>query len=387
MKTQLKSILTICLLIVAAISHSQTIAVADFNTSGVHATPKIVAKLARLELIKTNKYVVMDEADMDEVLPDSVYTDCYGKKCLTEMGQILNVPYILSGSIDGLGNKIVISIKLIDVKSKTISASHFMEFDNQEAELQRMLGITIQEMFELPTDAEIKKRLSFKNEVIISNNVGKLNNSGPRIGVSFIHESELYEFYQREEMQGGLGIYPAMTNLGYQFEGQYIGTENFSALAECIINVGGMEQGQFVPSISILNGFRFGNAGWEFAFGPSFGFRRVSMGSFDESGYYSTEKDQRDAHQKAWFNNPENYDENGYLINPYVPLDDNLFSEYLDRRGDLKINTNWIMGFGRTFKAGALNIPVNLYYSYNRYGGIIGASVGFNVTNQKFSIN
>lgn len=387
MKTTLKLIVAIGWLLYGNLSYSQTIAVTDFHTAGVHATPKIVAKLARLELIKTNKYVVMDEADMNEILPDSSQVNCYGKKCLTELGAILKVPYLLSGSVDGIGNKIVISLKLIDVRSKKISASHFMEFNDQEAELQRMLSITIKEMLKLPNDEEIKKRLTYNEEVIISNNVGKLNNSGPRIGVSFIHESDLYEFYRREEMQGGLGIYPAMTNLGYQFEGQYIGTENFSALAECILNVGGMEQGQFMPSISILNGFRFGKAGWEFAFGPSFGFRRVSMGSFDENGYYSTEKDQRDAHQKAWYNNPSNYNEEGHLINPYVPLSDDLFSEYLDKRGDLKINTNWIMGFGRTFKVGALNIPFNLYYSYNRYGGLIGASVGFNVTNQKFSIN
>ena len=59
----------------------------------------------------------------------------------------------------------------------------------------------------------------------------------------------------------------------------------------------------------------------------------------------------------------------------------------MDTRGDLEFNTNWLMGVGRTFKAGALNIPVNVYYSGNKYGGVIGTSVGFNVTRSKKKIN
>jgi len=148
-----------------------------------------------------------------------------------------------------------------------------------------------------------------------------------------------------------------------------------------------MEQGQFIPSFSLLNGFRFGTAGWEFAFGPSFGFRRTSLGSFSENGYYSTARDQKNAHYNEWANDPSNFDEEGNMINTYEGLDNSQFSETLDKRGDLKLNTNWLMGFGRTFKAGSLNIPFNVYYSYNKFGGLIGASVGFNVTNRKLSIN
>ena len=42
-----------------------------------------------------------------------------------------------------------------------------------------------------------------------------------------------------------------------------------------------MEQGQFIPTLSLLNGFRFGQSGWEFAFGPSFGGRRMINGLND----------------------------------------------------------------------------------------------------------
>ena len=361
-------------------ANAQTIAVSDFSTTGIYATPQIVAKLARLELIKTNKYVVMDEADMNEVLAENELENCYGKSCLVGIGEKLNVPMILSGSVDGLAGKIVISIKLLDVKTKTIKDSRSMEFDNQEVELQRMLGIILQEMHGIQPDAEVKKRLAFKNEVIISNNVGKMNNSGPRMGIAFLHESDLYDFFRRSETQGGLGITPITTNLGYQFEGQYIGTENFSALAEVIFNVSGMEQGQFLPSLSLLNGFRFGTQGWEFAFGPSFGFRRESDGFFTQQG-----KKLFGREAGRYWSRSDFYSQG--FINDDLDLANYEFTENLDKRGDVKINTNWLMAVGRTFKAGALNIPFNVYYSYNKFGGSIGTSVGFNVTKSKTNIN
>lgn len=360
---------------------AQTIAVAEFNTSGLHVTPEIAAKIARLELIKINKYVVMDEADMSEHVLEEELTNCYGKKCLVELGKKLNVPYIMSGSIDGFGNKIVVSIKLIDIENSTVKSTLSREFNNMEDELQRMIGIVIQEIHDIQPPEEITKRLAFNNEIIISDNVGKLNNAGPRMGIAFIHDSELSDFFTRKESQGGLGIRPIMTNLGYQFEGQYIGTENFSALGELIFNVGGMEQGQFIPSVSLLNGFRIGQHGWEFAFGPSFGLKRISKGYFDENGNYLRASDVNKAHALAYENNPDLWSE------PYQKLDQSIFSDHLDKQGVTKITTNWLMGFGRTFKAGALNIPVNIYYSSNKYGGMIGASVGFNVTNSKQSIH
>lgn len=369
---------------------SQTVAVPNMSTHGLHATPEIVAKLTRLELIKLEKYKVLDEFDMISIVESKPeYATCYGKTCLIELGKALDVDYVMSGSVDGLGNKIVVSLKLIDVKEETIKETRSMEFDNQEVELQRMIGIVLQEMHGMSPAPELKKSLEFKNEVITSNNVGRINNAGPRFGVSYVALGDMNEFFTRSENNGGLGIKPVITNIGYQFEGQYIGTENFSALAECVVNVGGMDQGQFIPSVTLMNGFRFGKQGWEFAFGPSFGIRKESVGLFsqeDNKYYTDTEWDQK--HYNEWLSNPENYDPStGIYHNQYERLDRSVYSTNLDNRGWIKLNTSWLMAVGRTFRAGGLNVPVNVYYSNNKYGGIIGASVGFNVINSKKPIN
>lgn len=368
-----------------------TIAVANPNVNTLTIKPEAAAKMMRLELIKINKYKVYDEFDMNEVIKakEEYRTGCYGQSCLTKLGEELKVDYVMSGSIDGLGNKIVITIKIIDVKNQALYKSSVREFDNQEAEIQRMIEIVLADMHGLTVDKVLTDRLSFKNEIITSNNVGKVNNSGPRIGFAYL-AGDLNEFATRDEQYGGLGIQPFASMIGYQIEGQYVGTENFSALVEGIINVSGLEQGQFVPSISLLNGFRFGKGNWEFAFGPRFGVKSVSNGFFDSQKKYNPNYsgtkgqyfNQSDWNQYAQENGL--VDAEGNVLAPEYGYN---FTECLDKRGSKDLSTSFLVAFGKTFQAGALNIPVNIFYSSQKGGGYVGVNMGFNVQKSKQPIN
>lgn len=357
-----------------------------------------VAKLIQLELIKIDKYSVYDEFDMAEVLKEdsSNLVECYGIHCLAEMGNKLNADFVISGRFDGLPGKIAISLKIIDAKAGILHKSIVREFDNQDGEVQRMIEVLVKELHEIEPQKELVERLNFKNEVITSNNVGKINNSGPRVGYAYM-VGELNEFATRPLNQGGLDIFPGASMIGYQLEGQYVGTENFSALFEGIFNITGLEQGVFIPSLSLLNGFRFGKAGWEIAFGPSIGIKRMSNGFYDKdnllekgpNAYYS---------ESDWLNYLETndydtlyVDEYGYYQPPsaeeFFGNQDYAYSKNLDKRGNFSLTASWVFALGRTFKAGALNIPVNVFYSSTRGGGMAGVSVGFNVVKNKRKIN
>ncbi len=377
MKT-IKLITLITLICSHYISYAQSIGVAPIKTFGLFATQSTAATIARLELVKLNKYQVLDRFDMNEIENNDSFQTCYGKTCLIEYGKLLDVDYLLAGSIDGLGTKIVITLKLLDIHGERIIKTQTAEFNNQELELQRMMGIVIQEMHDMTPDPLLKKQLIYQNELITSNSIGRVNNAGPRMGLAYTVGS-VNEFVTRDELYGGLGIAPIVTNIGYQFEGQYVGTENFSAIFECLVNFTALEQGQFIPSVAFLNGFRFGRNGWEFAFGPSFSISKSSVGFFstsanllgDSEAHYWTEYE---------FNQSE-YGENGPEFYGYE------FARHGDARGRLDLNTRWLMGFGRTFRSGALNIPVNLYYSSQKGGGMVGLSVGFNITKKSSPIN
>ena len=365
-------------------AQGNSIAVSNPNVEGLYATPTICAKILQLELSKLNQYSVFDSFDMEEVyLKDSSFrNNCLSKSCLVAFGKQLDADYMITGSYDLLANKIVITLKMIDVKNNSMYKSGLREFTNQEKELQRMTEVVLKEMLGIPVNAELVDQLKFDNDIITKSNVGKVSNSGPRVGVGFM-TGDFYEFATRSYKEGGLDIFPAISMIGYQLEAQYVGTDNFSALAEFILNVNGLEQGKFLPTLSILNGFRFGKAGWEFAFGPGFTLSRTSTGDFID-GRYTTQNEYQNYWEQQYDPQTSTYDE--HWNNPdYLERIGNM-EETLDNRADVRGAFMFVMAFGRTFKAGALNIPVNIFYSSRGKGGIAGVNVGFNVTKSKSTL-
>jgi len=362
-----------------------SIAAANPNVSGVAISGESGAKMIRLELIRLGKYKVYDEFDMADVVKANpeFQANCYGQTCLIKLGEALKTDFVICGSIDGLSNKIAVTLKIVNVKNKSIEKSAIKEFANQPNEVQRMIEIVLKEMHGVEVDKVLQDRLAFKNDIITSNNVGKVNNSGPRIGIAGTI-GKVYEFATRKQENGGLEILPAVSMIGYQLEGQYVGTENFSALVEGIINVSGLEQGQFIPTFTLMNGFRFGKGNWEFAFGPGFGLKRTKEGFFDEDNkfnggadkFYSTEEVQSGSINGLAVNTQTISTQYGYEL-----------EKHAHTKGITAINTSFVFAFGRTFQAGALNIPVNLFYSSQRGGGFAGINVGFNVVKSKKSLN
>lgn len=362
-----------------------TIAAANPNVNGVALSGESGAKMIRLELIRLGKYKVYDEFDMADVVKANpeFQANCYGQTCLVKLGQALKTDFVICGSIDGLSNKIAVTLKIVNIKNQSIEKSAIKEFANQPNEVQRMIEIVLKEMHGVEVDKVLQDRLAFKNDIITSNNVGKVNNSGPRIGLAGMVGS-LYEFATRKQENGGLEILPAVSMIGYQLEGQYVGTENFSALVEGIVNVSGLEQGQFIPSFTLMNGFRFGKGNWEFAFGPGFGLKRTKEGFFDEGNkfnggadkFYSTEEVQSGSINGFAVNTQTISTQYGYAL-----------EKHAHTKGLTAINTSFVFAFGRTFQAGALNIPVNLFYSSQRGGGFAGVNVGFNVVKSKKVLN
>lgn len=374
-----------------------SIGVANPTVRGLDTKPEIAAKMIQLELSRLDQFIVYDEFDLNEVYNrlEGVKNNCHSRTCLIDLGRELGADLMITGSYDLLGDKIVISLKFIDVNAEKVKYSAIGEFNYLENELQRMTQIVLEDILKIQHDSELIKRLRYNNDPITSNKVGQINNSGPRVGVA-VMIGNVADFAQRPTSQGGLDVAPVVSMIGYQFEVQYVGTENFSALFEFIGNVSGLEQGLFIPSINILNGFRFGKNGWEFAFGPGFGISKFSQGFIDTGGRYG-KKNQYfstsdwDAYTLETYNDPsaypEYFNEYGSFIFPSIDVVDDVYrnTRIADTRGTASITTSFLMGFGRTFRAGSLNIPVNIFYSAKKGGGYAGLNIGFNVTKSKKS--
>lgn len=88
--------------------------------------------------------------------------------------------------------------------------------------------------------------------------------SGPRLGFTVLTDGVLNR--AREQVKD---LNPFLTQFGWQFESRLFRLPNgVSGLVELVPLVGGLEQGQFIPSVSGLLGLR-GPKGFEFGLGPN----------------------------------------------------------------------------------------------------------------------
>ena len=337
-----------------------SLAIISIDAKGINSDPNVVRNMVQLELEKTNKYNVMDRYDLEDILKheDVQFKDCYGKSCLVEKGKLLDVDKMLTGSIELFGDKIVVTLRLIDVREEVVEKVEAEEFLNLQEEIQKMIRISINNLLGIENDmAVVSMLVDYNNPISSPKTVLRLN--GPRMGVAYT-TGESGERLQAPEKEGGFDMFPVITQFGYQWETQYLSSGNFQALIEFVGLIGGLETGRFVPSLSFMNGFRNSKSGWEIAFGPSFKLVKYATGYYENGHWYL-----------------ENEWDYGLGENPYE------LQEQLDSRGDIRLSTNLVIAIGKTFKSGYLNIPVNVYVVPNKKGTIIGTSVGFNISKQR----
>ena len=366
--------LTIILLITVVFSRvnvltqdNQTIAILDIDAINTLYKGTEITRLLRLEAKKLKKEMILDVYDMKEIFAENNFNDtaCYSKNCGIKAGKLLNADKVVTGSIEKFGNKMIISLNLIEVKTEKIINQDVSEFINKEDEIQRMLRISIQKLMTGQPEEQLLAELTYI-ELPIKNPNNIINLNGPRMGIGIITGDGAPRLMADNDVGGfemlGFGNTAITSSMGYQYEERYIATKNFQALVEFVGLVSGMETGKFNPSITILNGFRFSKSNWEIGFGPSFKLKKVANGYYDNDNTWHRESD--------W--DAEANGENPYAIEKNV----------LDSRGRFAGDMGMVFAFGRTFQSGRLNIPLNLYVAPRKSGTTVGLSLGFNIQNQ-----
>lgn len=336
--------------------------IGGIEVRGMTSNEDILRSVIYKSIVNSKKYVVNDRYDVAEKIGADKLKSCMGKECLVSAGRELGADYALSASYEGLGDRILIAMKLVDVKTGEIVQNEIEQFESQPKELNRMTDIMIYRILGIDIDPVVAKPLIFKDNPTASVGLGKMNNSGPRMGVAIVTDQNA-DFFTRSEREGGVGGIPVLFNIGYQLEKQYVGGEKFSALFEFIGNVAGIEHGTPVPSLAILHGFRFGSGAWELAMGPSLSFKQLLSGTTDYDGQFRTYAD---------------------LVSAGVAGAEQFrYSDRPDTRGATYFSPNFVVGVGKTFRPGALNVPLNAYASFNKFGTTYGLSLGINITRSR----
>lgn len=367
MKILTQGIILTAFLLIGTYGFSQqdklpSMVIGGIEVRGIESNQEILRSIIYKSMVNSKKYVVNDRYDVAEKVGAENLKNCMGKDCLIKTGKELGADFAMSASYDGLGDRILISMKMVEIATGAIVRNEIEEFENQPRELNRMTDIIIYRMLGMEVDINVSRPLVYKDNPAASAGLGKMNNSGPRMGFGFVtgHNAE---YFTRSEKEGGLNTIPLVFNLGYQLEKQYVGGENFSALFEFIGNVAGLEHGKPIPSLAILHGFRFGKNAWEIAMGPSLSMKTLLEGTTDYDHTFRS----RSSLAKSGVPGTDKFD---YFKRP-------------DTRGTTYFSSNFVVGVGRTFRPGAINVPVNFYASFNKYGASYGLSMGINITRSR----
>lgn len=341
-------------------------AVLGIDSKGVIPDAEAIGYMVRLEMEKVNVYNMMDKYDVaDAIKKNGIDTKtCFGKNCVIAAGKALGADKMITGSVERFGEKIIIALKVMDVKTETVEKHDATEYLNLQPELQKMIEISVKKLLGLETDPNLVNLLINYNTPIESPKT-KLKLNGPRMGGSMTF-GDAAKVMEGKESEGGFNMYPATFQFGWQQEWQYLSAGNFQALVEGVGLIGGLESGRLIPSVTFLNGFRFGKGGWEFGFGPSF---RVIQKA---NGFYGDGKNNTVEGKWYLYSDWEK-------LNPAIKDNPYATTRRLDSRGVDMVSTSLILSVGRTFKSGYLNIPVNVYVSPRKEGTVVGFSFGFNI--------
>jgi hypothetical protein len=321
-----------------------------------------------------DKYDVADIVEKNNLKIDG----CYGKSCLMEVGKSLGVRKMVTGRAERFGEKIVITLRLINVQTGEISNSDATEYLNLPIEIQKMVEISVNNLLGIDNDPT-KVNLLVAYDLPINSPMTTLKLNGPRMGIAYISD-KAGERLQAPRTEGGYDMYPITTQFGYQWETQYLSSGDFQALFECVALIGGMESGQFVPSVALLNGFRDNKTGLEFAFGPVVKIVKTSNGYYENTLGNGNAGDGKWHQSKEWGQDTSNWIEgeaDNLVENP------NTIFTLPDSRGSAKLSANLVLAVGRTFTSGYLNVPVNLYVIPKKNATIYGMSIGFNISQRR----
>ena len=344
-----------------------TVTVLNIDTHGLNYTPEQLGNLVRLELEKLDTFEVMDRYDVSYLVKKNNLdiSSCYGKIGLVEVGKSLNSEKMLTGSADLYGETVIITLRLINVNTSAIEKSYVKEYLNLPKEIQSIVRVSIREMFGLPNDQILLSQLTKSNSyesMVNTNQTERLNLSGPRMGAA-VFTGSFSSILQEDKLNGGFEMFPVMYQIGYQFEAMYLNEGNFQALFEFIPMITGIDQGAFMPSVTVMNGVRHNLWGFEFAVGPNFAISRKA-----------------EVYKDGTYKNRDSYKLKSEIKEEET--NSHVFFTKADSRGDFFLSTSFVFAIGKTFKSGKMNFPVNMYFVPAKDGWQMGLSFGFNAKNK-----
>jgi len=134
------------ILALSLVSAKERIAIVQFTPSGVDSiTAGNITVRFSYELSKTKRFEIVEREMMDKILEEQKFqsSGCVAQECAVEIGQMIGVSQIVSGSISKIENFYSLNIKLIDVATGQII---YQDMDDFEGSVKDFIQLTIKNM-------------------------------------------------------------------------------------------------------------------------------------------------------------------------------------------------------------------------------------------------
>ena len=99
------------------------VAVIDLDAISISVAEAVtLTNRLRVELFRTGRFMVLERAKMQEILEEQGFqeTGCTTEECLVEVGQLLNMQQMVSGSVSKFGEVYTIELRIFDVATGVI---------------------------------------------------------------------------------------------------------------------------------------------------------------------------------------------------------------------------------------------------------------------------
>lgn len=134
------------------------VAVIDLETQGGLSSQEasILTSRLRSNLVSTNVFNVLDRGLMDEILEEQGFqqSGCTSAECVVEIGKMLNMHQMITGSIGKLGSMYTLDIVQIDVETSRIIKSLTRDYLGEIEGLIKLMGSLANELAGIAVAAE-----------------------------------------------------------------------------------------------------------------------------------------------------------------------------------------------------------------------------------------
>jgi len=111
-----------------------TLAVLDLDAMGLEKTQaEILTNRLRSNTVSLGIYEVVERQKMQEILDEQEFqlSGCTTDACAVEVGQLLGVQKMISGSIGAIGKVYTVELRLLDVETGKIERSATYDFQGE----------------------------------------------------------------------------------------------------------------------------------------------------------------------------------------------------------------------------------------------------------------